>query len=211
MKPKLILCLALVLSGHCHAAIIFPEQAKIDSNVVNREVIAYCRASLSPLRNDKRIDKLNVMMGHRCYWPDYRLGSAEKLLSITVNGPGFEYMLVSGTNMLGTIGLMQDRSNHWAVGGLVLRDDQPEPMWVGLAKAKELPQVKSKDYEFRFLCLEGADYPMIWLHCDSDDILIPLSDGYRKWKAYKPYSESEMIKLWRPVVENMSKVGGVLQ
>jgi hypothetical protein len=210
MKPKLIFCVTLVLSSHCHAAIVFPRQAEEYRDVACRETIAFYRG-LPSLPEYLKGSKLDIILGHRYYYPVYRSGSFDRLLSISItSSSGWEYMLMCGTNMVGVVGLRSDGSNHWSFGGATFRG-QPDPIWVGLERAKELPQVKDKDYEFRFLSPIGADYPIIWLHGDGDDILIPLSDGYGKWKAYRPYSESEMINFMRPILENMLEVGGILK
>lgn len=223
MKSKLLLWLALVLSGRlylsdCPAAIIFPKQAEAYRNIAYRETIAFYRTLPFPMTitnhgerfltpEHLQLDKLSVTNGFKSYYLDHRLGTSKKLLSMAVTSSGWGYMLMYGTNMLGVIGLEQDHSNHWAFVGATSMG-QPDLRWIGLERAEELPQVQHKDYEFRTLNFSGEDSPMIWLHGKSDDILIPISDGYGKWEAYKPYSESEMTKLLKPEEEDELKSGG---
>jgi hypothetical protein len=184
-------------SWHADAAIIFPKMADQYRDIAYRETVRVYSGSNFFRPKYLQMDQLNVTMGHKYYWLDHRLGSSNTLFSLAVTSPGWNYMLRYGTNMAGVMELVPDHSNHWVFGGAIFRG-QPDPIWVGLERANDLPQVKSKDYEFRFLTLSGTDYPIIWLHGDSDDILVPLSSGYGKWEAYKPYSEQEIISLLKP-------------
>jgi hypothetical protein len=71
--------------------------------------------------------------------------------------------------------------------------------------ADQLPQTNKRDYELCYL--DMMPYASaIWLHSESDDIVIPLTDYWSHWKAFQPYSESEMIKLLKPVVDERIKM-----
>lgn len=71
--------------------------------------------------------------------------------------------------------------------------------------AKQLPQVKRQDYEFRRLDCPAILFVAIWLHGKSDDIIIPLPPSFGRWTAYQAYSESQMAKLLMPEIEKKLK------
>jgi hypothetical protein len=217
MKRKLLLCLALVLSGgsridNCDAAIIFPKQAEEYRSIAYQETVSfYHDANPSFAPKNLQTDKLNVTNGFRWYWFNDRSVLSGKLLPpANSTGRGWNYMIMCGTNMIGVMGLARD-TNHWSFefpiySGATLRGQQ-DPIWAALEKAERLPQVKDQDYEFRYLTYANMDFPMIWLHGKSDDMLIPTSGGYGKWKAYHPYSEKQIVKLLKPEVEDELKQG----
>ena len=72
-------------------------------------------------------------------------------------------------------------------------------------KLKNSRRSKARIPNFVFLTMEGKDYHIIWLHGNSDDVLIPLSDGYRKWEAYKPHSEIEIFRIMKSELEGRLK------
>jgi len=74
-----------------------------------------------------------------------------------------------------------------------------------LRKAEKLPQIKKQDYELRFLDIPSVYFVAVWLHRESDDILIPLPSTFGRWDAYQPYSESAMIKLLKPEAKKVLK------
>jgi hypothetical protein len=219
MKSKLLLCLALVLSGttlieKCHAAITFPKQAEKYRTIAYQKTVSFyhdANPGLAPAPKNLQIDKLNVTNGFREYWVDDQSVLSGTFLPRT-NSTSLEwsYMIMCGTNMVGIMVLAWE-TNHWSFGGTISSGaalkGQQDPIWVGLEKAERLPQVKSRNYEFRTLGFSPDDSPMIWLHGDSEDILIPLSNGYGKWKAYKPYSEKQIVKLLKPEAEEELKQG----
>ena len=71
--------------------------------------------------------------------------------------------------------------------------------------AEQLSQVKKQDYEPRLLDSAPILFVAVWLHGKSDDIIIPLPPTFGRWKAYQPYSESEMIKLLKPEAKKKLK------
>jgi hypothetical protein len=218
MKPKLLLCLALVSSGglpdaNCDAAIIFPKQGEEYRTIAYQKTVSfYHDANPGFAPKNFQIDKLNVTNGFNWYRVDFPSVLSGKLLPPTDSASrGWNYLMMCGTNMVGVMELAWD-TNHWSFGGFICSGatlkGQQDPIWVALEKAKRLPQVKDQDYEFRYITYGGMEFPMIWLHGNSDDILIPISDSYGKWKAYKPYSEKQIVKLLKPVVEDELNSGG---
>jgi hypothetical protein len=80
-----------------------------------------------------------------------------------------------------------------------------------LRMAEALPQVKKQDYELRFLDIPVVYFVAVWLHAESDDILIPLPPAFGRWSAYQPCSESDMIKLLKPEAKKVLKQPNLLR
>ena len=80
-----------------------------------------------------------------------------------------------------------------------------------LRMAEALPQVKKQDYELRFLDIPAVYFVAVWLHAESDDILIPLPPAFGRWSAYQPCSESDMIKLLKPEAKKVLKQPNLLR
>jgi hypothetical protein len=199
MKPKIILCLALVLSGHCHAAIVYPKAPDGGRQMV------YDNAS-EILQHDPRflggfrIEELTIGDPY----PDYGIGDLTKLasgqlLSATKSGGSWMYLFMHGTNAVGASGLIADEKTGKAMkaNGLFQTDFSNETM-KALRIAEQLPQVKKQDYEIRRLDIPSILFVAVWLHGKSDDIIIPLGATFGRWNALQPYSESQMIKLLQP-------------
>jgi len=81
----------------------------------------------------------------------------------------------------------------------------PDAPLDALRTAEQLPQVKKQDYELRILEASAVYFRAVWLHGESDDIIIPLPETFRRWNAYQPYSESQMIMLLKPEAKKVLK------
>ena len=115
----------------------------------------------------------------------------------------WRYWLMDGTNAVGEIVLNADK-NRYLKYCWMGKDSSDNKALEAIRIAKQLPQVKKQDYELRYLYM--IPYASaIWLHSDSDDIIIPLTDYYHHWNADHPYSEGEMIKLLKPVEDERIK------
>lgn len=216
MNPKLPLGLALVLSGNCFAAIISPKSAEEFRPIAREEMFAFYHMVRPSLPKNVQTNNLQITMGHEWYLFNYQAVLSGKILfaasGASARATGWNYLMLSGTNMVGVIQLGLDDKNHWKFGGFICRgpNGQPDPIWVALQKAEKLPQVQTEDYEFRFLS-QGLDFQAVWLHGKADDIIIPFK-GFGPWTAYQPYSESELTKLLRPEAEkqwNIALNGGL--
>ena len=168
MNPKLILCLALVLS----------------LRITNHENVTVA----DPLAEYGAGDLISGKF----------LSTAELL--------SWRYLLMQGTNAVGAMELNADKKRAEYLKFLSLgksRDDNSELEAIRIAE--QLPQVKKQDYELR--CLGMMPYASaIWLHGESNDIIIPLPDDWKRWNAYQPYSEGEMIKLLKPIEDERIKM-----
>jgi hypothetical protein len=220
MKPKLLLYLPLVLGSwlsndNCKAAIIFPKQAEEYRAIAHQETFPFYHDTIHGFfPKDLPIDKLNLTNGFGWYWFDDQSVLSGNLFPPTnTNLMGWHCMIMCGTNMIGMMGLAWE-TNHWSFDGLISSGatlkGQQDPIWVALEKAERLPQVRDEDFEFRYLTRADMDFPMVWLHGKSDHILIPISDGYGKWEAYKAYSEKQMTNLLKSMLEDSKPCGGAV-
>jgi hypothetical protein len=210
MLPKLILCLALVLSGgfivpNCNAGIVYPKAPDGGEQAVSN---ALGSSFLKPLTRLLPAKDLTIArpFGVYCYGMNYtnllsgQLLSAAKLCS-------WRFLLTDGTNSAG-LDLGYDKKNGgWQQIGWSLPPAHPnfsDPVLETLQAAERLPQVKKKDYELRYLNFLEIQFFAVWLHGKSGDIIIPVP-VYGKWRDYRPYSEREMIKLLKREIKNKMK------
>ena len=198
MKPKLILCLALVLSGICPAAIIYP---KVPDG--GRQIIM--EYATETLRSDPRflggfhIAELIIAAPYENYYVGVTNLASGKFLSAIKSNGYWTYLFMHGTNAVGDAGLMADEKTGKAMkaNGLGSSDFSKETL-AAIRIAEQLPQIKKQDYEIRRLDIPSILFVAVWLHGKSDDIIIPLPPTFGRWNDYQPYSESEMIKLLKP-------------
>jgi hypothetical protein len=70
--------------------------------------------------------------------------------------------------------------------------------------AEKLPQLKDRDYEVRYFEVDSIyswSFSAIWLHNKSDDILIPLPPTFKRFNAYQPYSQKQVISILEPAAK----------
>jgi len=70
-----------------------------------------------------------------------------------------------------------------------------------LHAAEQLPKVTAADYELRLLKIPAVYLAALWLHAENDDILIPMGQPPGGLKKNRPYSEKQVIRALRGVVE----------
>jgi hypothetical protein len=70
-----------------------------------------------------------------------------------------------------------------------------------LRVAERLPQVTKQDYEIRYLKILAVYFVAVWLHAQSDDILIPLAPCPKSLNANHPYSESQVMELLKAPIQ----------
>ena len=201
MKPKLLLGLALVLCGNSFAAIVYPQAPD------GGQPMVYHLANMSPQQvpgffGGLRAEDLTIAEPYQSYHVGTTNLLAGKLVATAKvgNGGGWQYLLTHETNEVGIAYLKADEKT-----GKALKCYQIGPYHHGrleaLRIAEQLPQVKKQDYELRSLDLPWFFFQAVWLHGKSDDIFIPLPDNWNRWKAYQPFSESEMIKILKPIAQ----------
>jgi hypothetical protein len=198
MKSKLILCLALVLSDNCFAAIVYPKAPDGGQQIVYK----YAGESLQSdprFLGGFRIEELTIADPYE----DYSVGltnlASGQLLSAIKPGGGWTYLLMHGADAVGACGLIADEKTGKALkAGALYQTDFSNETLEALRIAEQLPQIKKQDYELRRLDDPSLLFVAIWLHGKSDDIIIPLPPTFNRWNAYQLYSESEMLKLLKP-------------
>jgi hypothetical protein len=194
MNPKLILCLALVLSGHCRAAITYPKAPDGGKQVVAKYLDPNLLTGLK-ITNYENLTVADPLA-------EYGAGDliTGKFLS-TAELVSWRYLLMQGTNAVGAMELNADKKRGEYLKFNSLGKSQfDNSVLEAIRIAEQLPQVKKQDYELRYLWLHFFA-PAIWLHGESNDIIIPLTDYWKTWNAYQPYSEGEIIKVLKPFVE----------
>jgi hypothetical protein len=206
MNPNLILCLALVLSGNCDAAIVYPKAPDGGQEIVGTNVAPILQHD-ARFFDGLKMEDLTVAEPYREYYViDLRNLVAGHLLSGTETH-SWRYLLMHGTNAIGAATLIDN-----ARGALKYNDVQrpffPNAPPDVLRTAEKLPQIKKQDYEVRSLGIAPLNFTAVWLHGKSDDIIIPLPPTFGRWNAYQPYSESQMIKLLKPEAKKRLKNPG---
>ena len=205
MKTKLILCLALVLSGNCRAAIVYPKAPDGGREIVIKNVSKVLQSDPKSL-GGFRIEELTMADPYRNYYVGLDDLASGHLLSAAKSGGSWMYLLIHGTNAVGAAGLIADEKTGTALrsNGLYQTDCSNETL-EALRMAEQLPQIKKQDYELRRLDIPPILFVAVWLHGKSDDIIMPLPPTFGRWNAYQPYSESQMIKLLKPEAKKKLK------
>jgi len=205
MNPKPFLCLALVvLSGHCHAAIVYPKAPDGGRQIVYENAAQILRTD-SRCLGGFRLEDLTIADPCRNYGVGLKDLTSGRFLSAARVG-GWTYLFIHGTNAVGMGELIADEKTGKALkaNGLGSSNFSNETL-EALRIAKELPQVKKSDYELRHLDIPAVYFVAVWLHGKSDDIIIPLPNTFGRWNAYQPYSESQMVKLLKPEAKKKLK------
>jgi len=202
MKPKLLLGLALVLSGICHAAIIYPKAPDGGREIV----VKYLDPQFLKFLKVSRLEDLTIAEPFAEYHVTNLMNlSSRNFLSAAQRGL-WVYPLMKETNAVGEVGLMADKQTGKELKFSYLKETgSTNAMLEGLRIAERLPQIKNQDYELRRLDIAPILFAAVWLHGKSDDILIPLPPTFGRWNAYQPYSESQILALLKPEVEKSRK------
>lgn len=194
MKAKFLLCFALVLSGVCDAAIVYPKPLDGGQPIVIENAKRVLKSDPKFL-GGFRFDELTVADPYRVYGVSAKDLAAGKLVSAAGPG-GWQYPLMHGSNVVG----MEEVIANEKTGGVLRFNGLYESnfsieMAAALQMAGQLPQVKMQDYEVRRLDCAPILFVSLWLHGKTDDIIIPLGATFGRWNANQPYSEREILKL----------------
>ena len=209
MKPKLLLGLALLLvgvamfiAGISNAALIYPPGPDGGLQIVRNKISEIHR-------DDPYFGELgngNVSINNAHLW--CAIGVSDVISGHMLPGPSakkcWRYPLMRGPNFLGLATVFTTETNNETkleFGGLYKTCGGEETLTVQ-RMAENWPQVKSQDYEVRYLTVLNFSFAAIWLHGKSDDILVPLPPVYgRKLTGYQPYSERQLVKALKPEAE----------
>ncbi len=202
MKPKLLLCLAVVLSGgflidSSQAAIIYPKAPEGGKQIVAK----FLDPKLVKPLGITNVNDLTIADPYQSY--SFDVASGERLSAAKPGvGGGWQYLLVQGTNAVGVAFVTADEKTGKALKCIELAGSGfSDGTLEALRIAEQLPQVKKQDYELRFLDMPWLVFRAVWLHGKPDEIIIPLPDRWKRWNGNQPYSEDEIIKILKPEAE----------
>lgn len=210
MKPELLLALAMLSCPNCIATIFCPKAPDEGRKIVFEKVGQMLREHPdSPALSIRgaQIQDLTIAYPHRFYY----VGAAElasgRLLS-AAKSSSWRYILIHGTNAVGVAEVFDakpETGGALSFGALYQTGFSNETL-EALRKAKELPRIKERDYELRFLHVPAINFVAVWFHGKSDDILMPLPPTFgRKLSAYQPYSESQITKVLEPEAKEVMR------
>jgi hypothetical protein len=209
MKSRFILGLGLVLCGNCGAAIIYPKAPDGGRDTVATNVAPGLQYDAGFFHGLKMRD-LTVAKPYREYYVvDLRHLVAGNLLRGTETH-SWRYLLMHGTNAVGAATLTD------APQGALKYNDVQRPFFPNapldaLCAAEKLPQIKKQDYEVRSLGIASLNFMAVWLHGQSDDIIIPLPPTFGRFNENQAYSESQVIKVLRKDAQDVIKHPNLLR
>lgn len=206
MNPKLLLCLAFAMSGvwfniNSSAAIIYPKEPDGGRQMVIQFASYFIGKNLPPFKGISTTNYLTF--AH----PLLEYGAADlakgQLLADATSGRDgwqmWNYIFMHGTNAVGVAYLEADEKTGKPLKCNSLGSSAfCEEIEMALQEAEQLPQVQKQDYEARLLDNPLVAFSAVWLHGQSNDIIIPLPPTYNRMNAYQPYSESQIIKILAP-------------
>jgi hypothetical protein len=210
MKSNLLLGLALVLSGNCFAAIIYPKAPDGGRQIVIENVGQILHA-YSDTFGSLRMEDLTIAEPHREYYVTNLENLASGHLLSGTASRSWRYLLVPGTNnAVGAATLIDDGNNAWKFNDLQ-QPFSPDAILEAVRRAEQLPQIKKQDYELRHLSIAPLNFVAVWLHAKSDDIIIPLPPTFGRFNDYQPYSESQILKVLKKDAANVMKQPNLLR
>jgi hypothetical protein len=201
MNFKIILCLALVLSGNCFAAIVYPKEPDGGRQMVIQFANYFVGKNLPPFKGISTTIDLTFAPPLQEYGSG-DLAKGELLTGATSGRDGLQiwkYIFMHGTNVVAEAYLEADENTGKPLKCTSLGSSAfCEEIEIALQEAEQLPQVHKQDYEARLLDDRLVSFGAVWLHGQSNDIIIPLPPTYNRMNAYQLYSESQIIKILAP-------------
>lgn len=201
MNSKLLLCHALVLSGYCHAAIIYPREPDGGRQMVMQFASEFVGKNLPPFKEISTTNALTFAHALPLYSAG-DLASGKLLVGANLGWGGrqsWKYVFLHGTSVVGNAFLLVDEKTGKPIKCSSLGNDAfSEETIEALQAAERWPQVQAQDYEVRLLNDMLVSFEAVWLHEKTNDIIIPLPPTYSRMDAYQPYTESQVIKILEP-------------
>lgn len=74
-----------------------------------------------------------------------------------------------------------------------------------LKMAEQSPQLQGKTVELRVLFISALHVVAIWLHADSEDVLIPIEPTPKELAVTQLYSEAALLMLLKPAADQARK------
>ena len=191
--------------GDCDAEIIYPKAPEGGRQLVSEEAKEILQTDPQFL-GGFHVKELATAAPFQNYFVGLNDLASGHLLSAAKSGGHWIYLFLHGTNAVGAAGLIANQKTGKAMSanGLFQTNCSNETL-NALREARKLAQVKPQDYELRRLGSPPIHFVAVWLHGKSDDIIIPLPPTYGRSEAYRPYSESQMLKLLKPEAKKRLK------
>ena len=134
---------------------------------------------------------------------------AEGKLLAAAKQTGWRYLLVHGDAAVGEAEL--SAGTRAPKGAKSARSKEPQFLGLthgpftaatidALHAAERLPQIEKADYEMRLLKVPAVYLVALWLHGDSEDILIPLGQPPAGLRKNKSYTEAGVLRALRATV-----------
>lgn len=76
-----------------------------------------------------------------------------------------------------------------------------------LAEAAELPEVADRDMQVRLLTVPALHLTAVWLHGDSDDVLLPLPPAPAQVTANQPHPANDLLRTLRDPARALANIG----
>jgi hypothetical protein len=192
--------------GHCDAAIVKPKAPDGGRQIVYENVRKFLRTDPRFL-GGLHIEDLTIADPYRDYVVGLNDLVSGHLLSAAKLGQ-WHYLLIHGTDAVGAVELNADEKQGKALDfdGFFQTNFSVETL-KALRKAKKLPQINAHDYELRRLDIPAVSFVAVWLHGETDDIIIPLPPTFGRLNAYQLCSENQIIQALKPDAEKTLKSG----
>lgn len=181
-------------------AIIYPKAPEGGRQIVYKEAGELHRAHGT--FGKARIEDLIISEPHRRYGVGLRDLASGHLLSAATS-MSWRYIFMHGNSAIGLASVIDasaETGNVMRFSGLYETCFAAETL-KALQVAEKLSQIEKQDYEIRFLDVMAVYFVAVWLHGESDDIVIPLPPTYKRMNAYQPYSDSQIIRLLKETAE----------
>lgn len=191
--------------GNCDAEIIYPKAPEGGRLLVSENAKEILQTDPQFL-GGFRVKELALAAPYQNFAVGLNDLASGHLLSAAKFGGNWTYLFLHGTNAVGAAGLIANPKTGKAMSanGLFQTNLSNETL-NALREARKLTQVETRDYELRRLDISPIHFVAVWLHGKSDDIIIPLPPTFGRWEAYRPYSESQMIRLLKPEAKKRLK------
>ena len=158
-----------------------------------------------------RIEDLTIAEPHREYHVGLTNLASGHLLSGTT-ASGWRFLLLHGSNAVGAATLIADGKTGKVLGFNSLQKPfYPNATLEALRAVEKSPQIGKQDYEIRYLGIVSVNFMAIWLHGESDDIILPLPPTFGRFNEYQPYSERQIIEVLKKDAANVMKQPNLLR
>jgi len=177
------------------AAIILPAAPDGGKQIVSNEVASVLQHDPQFLGNASA-DSPAISDPHRFYYVDPKDIISGSWLARAQPG-SWRYLLSRGTEIVGEATLI-DTPNAGLRAGGVSSTHFASKTRIALQKIQDSGRLQNQDYELRYLVIAPLHFVAVWLHSETDDVIIPLPPTWNRMKDYQSCTENEVTQLLRP-------------